>query len=507
MMKLQRFYRCLFPIAAVLRILGIWKPALWYDENFTLLLTRLPFERMIHATMGDVHPPLYYLLVWPIGQLWPAAPAWVIRLPSVVFSMLALWLFVQVMKRLHVTPAWQMIAASLMTVLPFQLHYAQEARMYALLELLVVAAALCVIERRWVWLFVTSTAMLYTQNYALFYLPVIALFGLLRHRRADWPAMLISLATAGVAWLPWAGVIAAQMQVIGDNYWIFPSTPGGILYTLYQLFWAFSVPHEIQIQVMALTYAWLMAAIALTMRKMVLSWRSMNRRRSLRARYNVMSVLHDEDMTALLFGFGPVALAVIVSVIWNPVLLFRPLAGTTPFLILLCAKPLAALVTMRDRLFAAAFLAPVLVMSVAGFYAFTERQKEGAGSPINALHYIEAHWQPGDVLYHAGDGTIVNWLPYASKQIVNILKPDCESRPYGALSPMTRAALGVTIAPLEQVDYTRAWVVWGWTPLIPACEYDYMRAIIGESDPLVKIQDDKFIQAGVWLVETNYVRK
>ena len=77
----RRTFWIVLAIGAVLRLLFIWVPPLWYDENFSLLLSRLPFLNMITATMGDVHPPLYYILIWPIGHIPNAAP-WLIRLPT-----------------------------------------------------------------------------------------------------------------------------------------------------------------------------------------------------------------------------------------------------------------------------------------------------------------------------------------------------------------------------------------------------------------------------------------
>src|SRR5208283_3234226 len=57
------------PIAAFLPLqallcfwnLGLLSP--WGDEAITLLVVRLPIREILRVASGDVHPPLYYLLV------------------------------------------------------------------------------------------------------------------------------------------------------------------------------------------------------------------------------------------------------------------------------------------------------------------------------------------------------------------------------------------------------------------------------------------------------------
>ena len=62
-------------LGILLRIVPIWAQPTWYDENFTILLARLPLDRLLQATAGDVHPPLWYLICWPLAHL-PSQPLW-----------------------------------------------------------------------------------------------------------------------------------------------------------------------------------------------------------------------------------------------------------------------------------------------------------------------------------------------------------------------------------------------------------------------------------------------
>ena len=81
----------IFVAALALRLFDLGAAQFWYDESFTALLSRLPFAQMIQATAGDTHPPLYYLITWSLASTVGSSEV-VLRLPSVIFSMLSLWL-------------------------------------------------------------------------------------------------------------------------------------------------------------------------------------------------------------------------------------------------------------------------------------------------------------------------------------------------------------------------------------------------------------------------------
>jgi uncharacterized membrane protein len=142
----KRWLLVLFAIAAILRLGFVWIAPAWYDENFTLIVSRLPFDRMLLAVAGDVHPPLWYLLLWPLGQL--HAPIWVLRIPAALLSVFSVGIFWSILGALELSPRVRVAALVLMAILPIQLYYAMEARMYTLLEFLVLAAVLRSEERR-----------------------------------------------------------------------------------------------------------------------------------------------------------------------------------------------------------------------------------------------------------------------------------------------------------------------------------------------------------------------
>ena len=46
-----------------LRLFRLGADSLWYDETVSTLLAGSPLPDLIRHTAGDIHPPLYYILL------------------------------------------------------------------------------------------------------------------------------------------------------------------------------------------------------------------------------------------------------------------------------------------------------------------------------------------------------------------------------------------------------------------------------------------------------------
>lgn len=475
----------LLALAAALRVYGIWIPQFWYDENFTLILSRLPLDRMIAATAGDVHPPLHYLITWVISQIAPAAPPWVLRLPSVLFSLVAIVLLYLVMRELRIPEQVQIGALLLMTLLPMQVWYAQEARMYALLEMLVLFALLFVLRGHWIGAFITGTLLLYTQNYGIFYIAALGIVVLLWDRRSL-PHAVVTFGLSGVMYLPWVRVILSQMTAISGRYWIQENGLGDVLNILYKQFWAASMPSFMILAALMVTF--ITIAVGLL---------------------HMAHTPNHRKWIVIVMAFAPLLLGWIVTVLWQPVLLHRPLIGTAPFLYIIAAWSLSRLFdgeqvqVQREAVLAAALIVPVLTMGIGGYYRNIPAMKnDGAVSPlINTLDYVRDNWQDGDIIVYADDGPMINLTPYAG-DLPQYLIPACGDRVnsgpvLGSLTNATRDAIGIPYLKVEQVT-GRAWVFAPFSPLHPKCYEDYI-APITRGDPLLIVDNNQYIFSGVWL--------
>ncbi|MFN2233096.1 MAG: glycosyltransferase family 39 protein [Anaerolineales bacterium] len=119
-------------LGGVLRILLINKNGMWLDETFSVWLANHSLEEMLSwIAKIDQHPPLYYLLLHPwIGKF--GDTPYYVRLLSVLFGTITIPVIYQIGKRMS-GAMMGLVAALFLALSPFNIRFAQEARMYTLL--------------------------------------------------------------------------------------------------------------------------------------------------------------------------------------------------------------------------------------------------------------------------------------------------------------------------------------------------------------------------------------
>ncbi len=123
---------------------------------------------MMKAIAGDVHPPFFYILLWLGKYITGTGPAGLRLLPA-VFSILALVDFHKLTQEMNLTRRAGLLALLVMALLPANIYYAHEGRMYSLLAWLFILQLRLVINRHWLGLGIVTGLALYTHNYAIFY--------------------------------------------------------------------------------------------------------------------------------------------------------------------------------------------------------------------------------------------------------------------------------------------------------------------------------------------------
>lgn len=112
---------------------------LWLDEAISVAQTNGRFADMIAGLRGwDVHPPLYHSILWGTRQLIGTSEI-AVRAPSIVAGTLLIPALYLAGRELYGRRTG-LVAAAFGTVAPLLVWYSQEARMYALLMLVAVAA-------------------------------------------------------------------------------------------------------------------------------------------------------------------------------------------------------------------------------------------------------------------------------------------------------------------------------------------------------------------------------
>lgn len=475
-LKSNRLPLLLAAVGILLRIIPVWAMRTWYDENFSILLARLPIPRLLAATAGDVHPPLWYLLCWPLAHI-PGIPAWmIVRLPSVLASIAAIWVWWQILQLLETSPRVRLVAFGLFCFLPQQIYYAQEGRMYALLTLLVLSAWLCILLRQWVWLAVASALMLYLHNYGLFFAAALWLAALIYDRRT-WRPLTIAMTAGGLAYIPWFIVLLRQMNAIHGNYWMVARISlASVL--------SDDLAHAYFV---IINFPSMMLDIVVFCG--VLTWVLINALRS-----------RTLNLPAVILAFLPLTLAAVVSVTWQPVMLARALIPSGAFVALLLAEATGNM-KPRPLLLLSIFFLPALAVNLVGTafkYLWVDTVVE---KTLAMYELIDDQWQEGDLLYYADGGVFVTGTVYFHN-IDNALALEMCGPVRGGLTRATWDALGVISGPLPEHVDGRIWALTAETPFNPACEQDYLREHgLLDNPPLACGQDNELVRSCVYLVE------
>jgi hypothetical protein len=207
---------------------------LWLDEALSVNIARLPVGDIGAALRQDGHPPLYYWLLHGWTAMFGSGD-WGARSLSVVLGLIALPLGFLLGVRIggRAAGAWMVV---LLSLTPYVVRYTTEARMYALVMVLVLAAAVLVLDAlaaptwaRLVGVAATTGALVLTQYWA-FYL-VAAGAAVLAWRawsdpgqRAACIRILVAMVIGGAAFALWLPAFLDQFAHTGTP-WSEPARP------------------------------------------------------------------------------------------------------------------------------------------------------------------------------------------------------------------------------------------------------------------------------------------
>ena len=170
-------------LAFGLRIVGLTAQSLWRDEVDALIFATRPLSELLGMfRQPGQNGPLFFLALRP----WLAAAGqseFALRFPSALAGALAVPILYTLMRRMVGDRSPAAVAALLMATAPYLIWYGQEAKMYAVLTVLVPASLLLTLEVarrggwwRWGLLYVFTSLCFYTHLLAVLIVPVQALW-------------------------------------------------------------------------------------------------------------------------------------------------------------------------------------------------------------------------------------------------------------------------------------------------------------------------------------------
>jgi mannosyltransferase len=403
-------------VGLALRLNGLVVPTrdLWVDETFSVWLASLPPLEAIRTIAAiDQHPPLYALLL----HFWlrPGEGPWWTRALSVLLGTAAIPVGYRI-GRAGGSVGQGLLAASLVSLSPILVRYDQEARMYALVVLLVALATFFLIEaverdRRpaWIGYGISTVLLVYTHNIALFVIPGQALFvwWTARRRPGVWRPFTLTLGVVGLVWLAWLPTLLHQSAGVIQRFWIGPPTPLQVSRTELDLFDDF-IPSEVQFfgQTVPLSNALIALAaflvVVLLASGIAASWRG-------------HGVLYLGSFVL------PVAIDLLLS-IWRPIFEERVLVYTSVGALLLVAAGLANPGLGRLRLPLIAMVIGLNLAGVGNYYATFHKERWQDAATLLAdqaqpddLILFNATWTqlPFDYYYRrlAGPALVERGLP------------------------------------------------------------------------------------------------
>ena len=243
-------------LALALRLTNLTYTSLWQDEIYSLMVATMhntipvvldtavhpaswylqstawqpiDFWKLIEILKDNVHMPLYFVLLNPWLKIFGVS-AWGLRSFSVLCSVLMLP-FLYWLSRDMFNERVALWATFIAAVAPFQIYYAQEGRMYALVTLWAVISTWCFWKvlfaekpAKWSVCYAVSVVLGVLTHYIfVFFLGFHAVAGvflypkiMLKQKRGLW--FLIAMVLTGLIGLWWYPVYHAQKLAVDEGY-------------------------------------------------------------------------------------------------------------------------------------------------------------------------------------------------------------------------------------------------------------------------------------------------
>ena len=370
-------------LGLLLRLIALRTRGIWYDDAFSILLSRQDMARIVVGTAADTMPPLYYFLLHAWMKLGTSIPT--LRLLNVSISLGIVALAYRA-TRLLLSRRAALWAALFTAISPLQIYHAQELRMYGLLcvNLLLylyffIRIYLDLDQRgrvSWIGLTVAGALAMYSHNLAIFTLVGADFLLLLKRRwRLLGRLLLAHLATFLLA-SPWLVMVPGQVAKIQRAFW----TPRPGLLELVQTLVVFHTNLPVPRWMLPISLTGTMLFLAFVVYELANRWRR-----------------HPGVQLLAVFSLLPPALTFAASYVMRPLFVPRGIILSSLTYYMLGGHVVSA---QRRRwigaVLALVFIIPAL-LALPGHYTFDEFPRSRFEQ---AAAFLRAHIRSGDVVLH-----------------------------------------------------------------------------------------------------------
>jgi mannosyltransferase len=408
-----------------LRLLHLGSQSYWLDEAISLGIARNDLATILTNVAQSSHPPLYYLSLKGWLALGLGGDETTVRLLSALLSTAAIPA-VYALARALFDARTALVSAGLMAISPFQVLYAQEARMYGLLSLLMTLTLLAFVHawrtnrlRNWLLFAVGATSCAYTHYFSFLVLAGVGLFalveGLASRTWRRWPGLLLAGAVVAVLFAPQLGLFLDKATNAMGTRWVAPN-PLYFFTSVYFLLLSYTLSGWLVAVAMFVSLFIVLLVVWQAVKTVWRLWGPQTPERK-QQRQSLLLLLSTAIAPLLVL-----AVMLIAKPFWVPE---RTLTIVTPAYTVFLAQGLTQAPHRSPMPALYGLLAVLMVVSLGNYY-FDPQYAKPPYRDAAALIAREAG--PGDVEVHTSDGSYLPFLQYPQPVPNYLLRGDPDAR-------------------------------------------------------------------------------
>lgn len=448
--KLNVLLIIIFLIGVILRVQGINKTAIWFDESITIYMARMPLLNMIKTTQLGFNPPLWEIIVWANFKIFGES-IFSLRLPSLVSSIASMWVVLKILSHFEFSYWTKVAVIFFVALIPYNLWLAQDGRVYSLLSLLYLTAFWFTLQKRWLGVISSVGLILYAHTFGSFFVSAIYLIAIFQDP-TNWKKITLLFSVSLITFIPWLFVI---VNLTSSNSSLPPMTTLSILDSLSSIYFAKTIPSPYGLFIIPLILSTIVIGIA----SILVNFASFILKTGVRNLFRHEKHIQDLNLRFAqlsILSLFPFFIMVSIGLFWKNLIYYRPLSPLVipsifwmVYLFFLYSRKIIQLTILISWLF----------FTLIGLLNWNPTVK--GGGIDNIATYIKTHWQEGDIIYHATATTYLPFSHYLSSKPTFLLN---ENLPESLLSNDLQKAFGLNKISIESIAYERIWIIYAIDP-------------------------------------------